>query len=67
MPIMPGITLGEAQSAQLAFINQFQMCSLCVPKGNTDDTPVLINALIPELKWQFWMLSYNARGVSYIL
>ena len=48
MPIMPGVTLGEAQSAQLALINQCQICSLCVPKGNTDDTPVLNNVLGPE-------------------
>ena len=35
MPIMPGITSGETQIAQLAFIKQCQICNLRFPKGNT--------------------------------
>ena len=65
MPIMPGITLGEAQSAHLAFIRQCHICNLCFPKGNTDDTPVLNNVLYPEWKLHIWQSSYNANYAWY--
>ena len=48
MLIMPGITGGEMQIAQLAFINICQMCNLRFLTGNTDDTPVLDYVLFPE-------------------
>ena len=48
MPIMPGITGGEMQIAQLAFIKQCQMCILRFLTGNTNDTPVLNYVLYRE-------------------
>ena len=48
IPIMRGITSGETQIAQLAFIKQCQMCNLLFLTGNTDDTPVLNHVLCPE-------------------
>ena len=56
-----GITLGEAQIAHLALFDECQLCALCFPKGNTDDTPVLNNVLCPEWKWHIWKVKYNAK------
>ena len=66
LPIIPSIiTLEEAQSAKLAFINQCQMCNLRFPKGNTDDTPVLDNVFYLEWKLHMWQLSCNANYAWY--